>query len=115
MRGTITDANDGHAGAGRDRDGAPGDAVVRQINADGNGAYAMHLPVGAYTIEATATNYSVESPSVNVTLNAERARPTSRCIPGAPPSHRANIQLTVPVNQSRTPPADAVEHRLGAA
>ncbi len=51
--------------------GAAGwNVVVRQINADGSGAYVMHLPVGAYTIEATATNYSVESRSVNVTLNA---------------------------------------------
>ncbi len=101
VRGTITDADAGTPVPGATVTALQGTAVIRQTSADGNGAYVLHLPVGAYTIEATATNYSVERRSVNVTLNADVqanfALHTGRAAVTPP-----NIQLTVPVNQSRT-------------
>ena len=101
VRGTITDANEGTPVAGATVRALQNGAVMRQVNADGTGAYVMHLPIGTYTIDATATNYSVESKSVNVTLNANLqanfALKTGRAV--VTPS---TIQLTVPVNQTRT-------------
>ena len=112
VRGTITDANDGTPVAGATVRALQGGAVMRQVNADGTGAYVMHLPVGAYTIEATATNYSVESKSVNVTLNANLqanfALKTGRAV-----AHAVDHSIDGAGQPDADAPADAREHRLG--
>jgi subtilisin family serine protease len=101
VHGTVTDNNDGTPVPGATVRALQGTTVVRQVSTGGNGSYAMHLPVGSYTIEATATNYSVESASVNVTLNAD-IEVNFALGTGLAEVTPATIQLTVPVNQSRT-------------
>jgi hypothetical protein len=101
VRGTVTDANDGTPVVGATVRALQGTTVVRQLHTDAHGSYVMHVPVGAYTIDATAKNYSVETASVNVTLNADLTAnfklKTARAV--LSPS---TIQLTVPANQTRT-------------
>lgn len=101
VRGAVTDANDATPVAGATVQALAGATVIRQVHAAADGSYVMHVPVGAYTIQATTTNYSVEKASVNVTLNGSLqvnfALKTGRAVvtPGT-------LQLTVPPNQTRT-------------
>ena len=101
VHGTVTDANDGTAVAGATVRARQGATVVRQVQTDANGGYAMQVPVGSYTVDATATNYSLETTSVKVTLNADLTASfklkTARAVLSP-----ATIQLTVPANQTRT-------------
>lgn len=102
VTGSVTDANDGLAAAGKVRAIAQDGTTVRESTVDADGRYSLQLFLGGYTIEASGPGYVAQTRDVIIDTNRESNTVDFSLATGIAEVDTASVERIIPNGQSRT-------------